>query len=227
MTLDYYASSGALSNGVNNLGPVTTSANVNIKSPILSRSIASTSETDSAGINLLVGEEVVYHTVITVPNGTFDLANYAETINSNLQFISGSVLAYSGSLGFAGSTTFSGSSVPFGTITNTDIDIDTLETIIVETTYRTKNTALAGTNYVNNGIFTYSSTSTASALNINIVKPVITLTKLVSPFTGDAGDVVTYTITANNTSTTAPVYDVRITDLLPSYITYVTGSILP
>lgn len=65
-----------------------TSANVNIKSPILSRSIISTSEADSAGIDLLVGEEVVYRSIITVPNGTFNLANYTETINSNLQFIS-------------------------------------------------------------------------------------------------------------------------------------------
>jgi len=84
---------------------------------------------------------------------------------------------------------------------------------------------LVGSNYANNATFTYSSTSTASTLNVNVVKPVITLTKLVSPITGDAGDVVTYTIIANNTSTTAPAYDVRITDLLPSYLTYVTGSL--
>lgn len=106
INLDYYASTGATSNGVNNLGPITTSANITLKNPIVTRAILSTSESDSLTNNLYVGEEVTYRTTITVPNGTFNLASYTETINPNLQFLSGTVSSYSGNLTFSSGTTF-------------------------------------------------------------------------------------------------------------------------
>lgn len=86
---------------------------------------------------------MVYRTTITVPNGTFNLANYTETINPNLQFLSGTVTAYSGSLSFSNGTTFSGSTVTFGTLTNSDTDTASIETIIIDTTYRVNKTATA------------------------------------------------------------------------------------
>lgn len=171
---------------MNNLGPKSASANVTVKSPTLVRSLLSTSESDSSTNNLYVGEEVVYRTIINVPNGTFTLANYSETINANLQFLSGSVIASSGSLTFSSGTTFSGATVRFGTLTNADTDTSTTETIIIDTTYRVLKNATAGTNYNNNGTFTYSSTSTASSIAVNVRKPTMTLTKLVSPATADA-----------------------------------------
>jgi uncharacterized repeat protein (TIGR01451 family)/fimbrial isopeptide formation D2 family protein len=226
VNLDYYASSGAISNGVNNLWPVTTSANIFLKSPTVVRSLLSTSEADSAWNNLYVGEEVVYRTIISVPNGTFNLANYTESINSNLQFLSGTVIAYSWSLSFSSGTTFTWPTVNFGTITNNNTDTTATETIIIDTTYRVNRNATAGVNYNNNGTFTYSSTSVASWIVVNVRKPTLTLTKVASPTTGDAWDVITFTLTTNNTSTTAHAYDLRLTDLLPSiYMTYVTGSL--
>lgn len=181
VALDYYASSGALSNGVNNLGHLTASANVTVKSPTLSRSVYATSETDSTTNNLYVGEEVTYRTIITVPQGTLNAATYSETNNANLTFLSGSVVSYSGSLTFSTGTSFSGVTVPFGTIVNTDTGTVTLETIIIDTTYRVNKNAIAGTNYSDNGTFSYSSTSTASALNVNVRKPTLTLTKTATP----------------------------------------------
>lgn len=80
---------------MNNLGPVTTSSNVTVKSPSVTRSLLSTTEVDSATNNLYVGEEVTYRTIITLPNGTFNLANYTEAINTNLQFLTGTVVSYS------------------------------------------------------------------------------------------------------------------------------------
>jgi hypothetical protein len=90
-------------------------------------------------------------------------------------------MAYSGSLTFSTGTTFSGSIVPFGTIQNTDTDTATLETIVLETTYRVLKNATAGTNYSDNGTFAYSSTSVASALLVNVRKPTLTLTKTSTP----------------------------------------------
>ena len=124
-------------------------------------------------------------------------------------------------------TTFSGSTLTFGTIVNTDTDVNTLETIIIDTTYRVNKNATPGTSYGDVGTFNYSATSTAATVNVNIRKPTITLTKIASPTTADVGDTVTYTITVNNTSTTAHAYDFRITDLLPSSLTYITGSLVP
>jgi hypothetical protein len=73
---------------------------------------------------------------MTLPKGTYTFAQYSETINSNLQFISGAVIAYSGSLTFSSGTVFSGSAVPFGTIINSDMGTGTLETVVIDMTYR-------------------------------------------------------------------------------------------
>ena len=225
VSLDYYASSGAVANGVNNLGPVTANANVTVKSPAFSRSIVSTSEGDSSGVNLLVGEEVVYRTTITLPQGTFSLANYTELIHPNLEFLSGTVMASSGALTITGSTLFSGASIPFGTIINTDTDPATLEMIVLETTYRVRQNATAGTNYTNNGVLTYSSTSASASLNVNVVKPILTLTKNATPNVGQYGTTILYTVTLSNASTTAPAYDISLRDILPASLDYITGSL--
>lgn len=226
VTLDYYASSGAIANGVNNLGPVTTQANVTVKSPLMSRSLFSTTEADSTTNNLYVGEEATYRTIITLPQGTFSLANYTETNNANLQYLTGVVMAYSGSLTFSTGTVFSGASLPFGTIVNTDTDTSTLETIVIDTTYRVIKNATAGTNYANNATMTYSSTSLpGGAVNVNVRKPTLTLTKVASPTTGQYGTTITYTVTLNNTSTTAHAYDIALRDIFPSRLSYITGSL--
>lgn len=69
---------------------------------------------------------------------------------------------------------------------NTDTDTTTLETIIIDTTYRVRTNATAGTNYTNNGTFSYSSTSTAASVAVNVRKPTVTLSKIASPTTADA-----------------------------------------
>ena len=66
-----------------------------MKSPTLARSILSTTEADSTTNNLYIGEEVVYRTILTLPQGTFTLANYVETNTANLLFLTGTVVAYS------------------------------------------------------------------------------------------------------------------------------------
>ena len=68
----------------------------------LTRAIASTSEIDSTSSDLYVGEEVVYRTIITVPQGTLSSATYTETKHADLTFLSGSIISASGSLAYTG-----------------------------------------------------------------------------------------------------------------------------
>lgn len=87
-------------------------------------------------------------------------------------------------------------------------------------------TATPGINYANNATFAYSSTSlVGSAVNVNVRKPVLTITKTPTPSSGMAGDTILYTVTVNNTSVNADAYDIRVTDLLPSSIFENTGSL--
>ncbi len=192
----------------------------------MSRSLLSTTEADSTTNNLYIGEQATYRTIITLPQGTFNLANYVETNNANLLFLTGIVVAYSGSLSLTGVTNFSGATVPFGTITNSDTDPSTLETIVLDTTYRVIKTATPGTNYTNNATLSYSSTSLVGpGVVVNVRKPTLTITKTPTPSTGMAGDTILYTVTVNNTSVNADAYDIRVTDLLPSSIFENTGSL--
>ena len=61
---------------------------------------------------------------------------------------------------------------------------------------------------------------------MNIRKPVLTLSKIATPNTGEYGTIVNYTVTVNNTSTTAHAYDIALRDVLPSTLTYITGSLI-
>jgi uncharacterized repeat protein (TIGR01451 family) len=222
----YYASSWATADAVHRLGLIWVSTGVTVKSPTLTRSILATTEVDSPTDTLYVGEEVTYRSIITVPNGTYNLANYTETINQNLQFLSGMVVASSGSLSFSSGTTFSWTTVNFGTLINSDTTSSTLETIIIDTTYRVRQAALPGSNYTNNATFNYSATSIGSPLYVNVRKPNLTLSKVATPTVGQYGTIVSYTVTVSNTSANANAYDINIADVLPSKLQYVTGSLV-
>jgi len=72
---------------------------------------------------------------------------------------------------------------------------------------------------------TTASTTANAAVDVDVVEPNVAITKTVTPTTaGDAGDPRSYTITLSN-SGTGPAADLVLTDVLPSGITLVAGSI--
>src|SRR5690606_26884024 len=71
-----------------------------------------------------------------------------------------------------------------------------------------------------------TTTLNASAPNVTINEPTLTVVKDVDRTSADAGDVITFTITVTSQSGTNfnAAYDVVLEDVLPVGLTYVTGS---
>lgn len=121
-----------------------------------------------------------------------------------------------------------------GTLLNSDSDADQ-EFVVIEFNALVDNTN-AGSNDAGDdrsntfNVFIGGTQigSTSTAATVRIAEPSITdLLKTAVPASGDAGDQITYTLTFSNASgannTTA--FDVRLTDTIPSQMTYDVGSI--
>ncbi|MBL6076709.1 carboxypeptidase regulatory-like domain-containing protein [Belnapia sp. T18] len=71
----------------------------------------------------------------------------------------------------------------------------------------------------------FTATQTATA-TVDFVQPLLAVTKTASATTGDAGNVITYTLTIRHASgSTADAYDVDLADILQPGLAYVTGSL--
>lgn len=221
---DYYAAEDAAATGVNNFGPLTADASFTTKQPSISRTLLSTSETWSTGASVEIGEEATFETVITLPAGTYNSSSFQDTSNSNLSFLSGSVVSFSGALSFSTWTGFLSNTATFWTLINSDTDTATPETIVIHSTYRVKTSASNGSKYTR-GRFYYGWGNVYRNSNITVRQPNIILNKSVSPLSWDAGDTLTYTIALNN-SWNAKAYDLVLTDILNSHFTFVTGSLV-
>jgi LPXTG-site transpeptidase (sortase) family protein len=131
---------------------------------------------------------------------------------------------------------FGDSADPFfklGTLTNNDSDSDG-EYVIIEFNALVNNTA-AGSNDAGDArdntfsVFINGTQNGASSTPVQVIitEPSITdLSKTAVPASGDAGDVITYTLTFSNTNgvnnTTA--FDVQVTDTIPARMTFNAGS---
>jgi len=120
-----------------------------------------------------------------------------------------------------------------GTLVNNDSDANP-EQVIVEFNALVLNSTAgsndAGDNRDNNfgvNINDVPNGAVSNTLQVRVSEPLLTMDKQVTPTTGDAGDVVTYTVTytnangANNTT----AFEARITDTLPSGLQLNLGSI--
>ena len=124
----------------------------------------------------------------------------------------------------------------FGTLTNSDTDNATSETIVIDYTVvvlnATGNNRGVGRN--NSAQLTFTGgTTTVSAPNAIIVEPVLQVTKVAVPTSGDADDVITFTVTLSNpaVANAADAFDVTFADPLPAGLTIVSavhsGGVVP
>ena len=227
---DYYSSSWALSNDINNYWPIEDTASFDSGWPSITRTLISTTQSWSTWDDLEIWEEVTFETIITIPWGTYNDSIFIDQIaNSYLDYVTGSLVSTSGSLildnpAWIFSIVNNELQIDFWNIVNNDWIESTEETIIIRTTQRAKN--WERTNRNTRSIFNYNSSVLNSAtVSVDIIEPNIILNKSVSPLTWDAGDVLTYTVNINNTWN-ANAYDLVLTDLLDSSLTFVTWSLV-
>ena len=214
-------------------------AQVTTTTPTVTKTITATNQAHTAANDVVIGELVTYQISIRVPEGTTPAATLLDTLDTGLAVVnpvalvaSPSVTASAGSFPAilaaaaipAGPSGGGSLSLNFGTLTNTDTNDATNETVVLTYSVVVLNTTgnNSGTRN-NNALLSFTGgTATAAAPNVTIRHPGLTITKAASPVSGDAGNPVTFTVGVRSTTTTA--FDVVVTDVLPAGLTYVSAT---
>ncbi|MHB1355171.1 MAG: DUF7933 domain-containing protein, partial [Anaerolineae bacterium] len=190
---------------------------------------------------LTVGEIATYRVVITIPQASAANARFFDLLPDGMALVNFVSLTPSAAIQTSHSGGWSGVladvitasggvsfTLPFDTITNTDTNDSVAETITV--TYRAVvlNTSanLRGTALTNTATFASQFGSLSASTTVSLAEPAMSLTKTVTPLSGDAGDMVTFTLTIQHAAASDGVaYDVLLTDIVPVGLTYVPGSL--
>jgi fimbrial isopeptide formation D2 family protein/uncharacterized repeat protein (TIGR01451 family) len=253
-TLQRYAGQEGGTNHVAPIDEPSDDAEVTILSPSIDKVITATNQPHTAGNNVTIGEIVTYTATITVPEGTMPNAELIDTLDAGLAFVDiVSIMASVGvstdvpggfpavAAGAVFSSVGGGPTAPgrrvtldFGTITNANTNNAIVETIAV--VYRvvvlnsTNNNR--GSNRNNDADWQWDTatgmqTVSDSAPNVTIVEPTLQVVKSAFPASGEAGDVITFTINVLHTgASNTGAFDVSLEDIIPADFTYVGGSLM-
>lgn len=226
--------------------PLTDVATATVANPGVTKT-----RTAPVGSAAVVGQKLTYQVAVRVPEGQTPTFTLRDTLDAGLtfsafRFVSASAgLSTSVAGGFptaattpavtpangGGTTAGSVANFNFGTITNSDTDNATAETIVLEYDVVVLNVIgnqIGGLR--NNLAQVYVGGSargaSSSATNITINEPNLTVSKTADVSQADANDTVTYTIVVSNPTATnvSAGYDVALRDALPAGVTYVPGS---
>ncbi|HTX91046.1 MAG TPA: SdrD B-like domain-containing protein, partial [Anaerolineales bacterium] len=248
------------SGGINDYSR-TDSASVTTSLPSMTKTLVST-ELNVPGNDLLtqaaIGELVTYDLVITVPEGTTPALRAVDTLDAGLAFVHCVSVTPSAGLstslpgGFSAASVCNDGTTPgtndplitsnggvatydFGTVTNTNTDNATPETITVQYTVLVtnvagnQNTGTSGsTGLANSAVLSWTggSQSPVSASHVKVVEPALTINKSILAAGSDAGDTTTYSVTVANGNAAGDTnaYDAVFRDVLPTGLTYTAGS---
>jgi len=220
--------------------------NVTMPKATVAKSITATSQSTTSLYNVAIGEIVTYQLVLTIPEGTMPAAQLVDTLPAGLAFvrcdsIAGSSADVQGTYTNAcnaptNPTVGSGGQVvtfSLGTITNVNTDNGTAETITLSYDAVVLNIATnkynPTTTLQNAAALTWTgyAATVARAHVLTVVEPIMTIAKSPSPSTGDAGDVITFTINIANPAGTnrTDAFDVVWTDSIPAGLTYFPHSL--
>ena len=242
-TLTQYTNEDGGGSGKNHVGDETeyeSSTTITIDEPTITHTLTSTSESHTSGDDATVGEELTYTVTLTLPEGTAPTSSVSIALPAELAALSvDSVSASSGLTTSVGSfsSVASGANISgdartitldFGTLTNTDRDDASAQTIQIVYTARADDVpATAGGDRVSNSAtWTWSAGSVAASASADIVEPVLEITKTSDANKPDEGDTVTYTVqVAHDASSSADAFRVDVADAIPSGLDYVPGSL--
>ncbi len=187
---------------------------------------------------VVIGEVLTYSIAVTIPGGTLSNTQIVDTLDAGLAFVQ--VLTYTASPSVtipnpAGVLTPAvsgdGRTVTFspGNILNANLEYSTTETLVItyQATALNVTANLTGTLLNNSAQLFWATLSLTpvSASNVTVIEPRVQITKTVTPLTGDANNVFTYTLNVvNPTGNSTTAYDMVLTDIVPSLLTYVTGT---
>ncbi len=229
-------------------------ATVTVRSPDLTKVVASTSEAstgtgehDTSLTDLVVGETVTYRITATLPEGTIPQVVITDSLPANatgvLQVVSATPVSVGGSLAVTNDPpdiTTSDLNLGDGiedtvvfdygpTVNNPDGVEDDGDRIVVEIVARVVDVPANADGHVltNTALLQYGSGLQASAtVDVELVEPVLALQKSASPATGDAGDMITFTLDLRHAgASTAEAFDLGLDDTIPAGMSYVAGSL--
>ncbi|MEM9063602.1 MAG: isopeptide-forming domain-containing fimbrial protein [Pseudomonadota bacterium] len=203
-------------------------AEIAVDAPQLSKTVFSTSLTETTGTDVAIGETVVFELVATIPEGTGEIviSDTLPTVPGVLSFVSAEVTDIGEDLLASSALAVGATAAPVGGVISFDFglienapDADTLEeTITIQVTALVEDLPQneSGDTLVNAAVLSFGpdadDTVTAEA-SIDIVEPTITIDKTAPAGPVDAGDVVDYQIDVENAGP-GPAFDLVISDLL-------------
>jgi len=212
----------------------------------LSKTILDTSLSTTTGANTAIGEIVTYQVSVTIRQGSYSNARVVDTMDRGLAFVGcDSIQAPGLSTDVAGSfagacanptTDDAGGGTPMdvdrrvtfdlGTLTNNSQGDATL-TITYRAIVLDTATNVNGVSLNNTALFGWSGGSIGPAqTRVTIVEPEIFIDKTANTTTIRNGTEVTFTLTISHSPTsTSDAFDVVVTDILPTGLTYVTNSL--
>ena len=233
------------------------SVGLSLSDPAISKSIAATSvastglgEFDIGLYDLVIGEEVTFEIVVTLPEGTavpLIITDNLPTVPPQagiLRAISASLVSVGANLSAVPAFPAPG---PFGTISDSDADTvedqvvfdfgdvtntpdgvsDAGDQITVRVVARVENTAAnQNSDQLTNDVTIDAGAATASdSVDVEIVEPALDITKLADDDTPGLGQTITYTLTVSHLgASTADAEDVVVTDTIPAGLSYVAAS---
>ena len=227
-------------------GQVEETASVTIDDPEIQKTITGTDQDYTTGNQVAIGEIITYTVVVDVPEGTSSTVTLKDTLDQGLAFVDCiSVLPSSASVttslsgGFAAAcndptnptlaTSDRVITYNLGTVSNSNVENGTAEkiTFVYQAVVLNSTGNNRGTQRNNQAVWAWSNgTVQASALNVTVVEPTLTVAKSATPTLADAGDVITFTLTVQHpTASNADALDVVLSDTIPAGLSYVGGSL--
>jgi len=230
IAFDYYSDGDNPSDDVNRFGSPEAMASFDVATPTIMRTLINTSETGSLSNDLQKWEIAEFETVITLPGGTYTNTSFTDDLSSVLTFLSWSVVSFDPEITFGSWITITpGSTYTWSSIVNFWDMINTSTTdkaITIRSTIRANNSWGNFSNRKSEWDFIYSAQTVSDNEPVDIVRPSLNITKIVTPSTADTDDTLTYTLwVVHLWWSQADAYDIVLTDTLPANISYVPGTL--
>ncbi|MET0261892.1 MAG: isopeptide-forming domain-containing fimbrial protein, partial [Rariglobus sp.] len=208
----------------------------------VTKSLLSTSESGSTGNNVLIGETLTYQLAVAVIEGTTQNLSLVDTLPAGLTYVPGSVTVTNANgvtingltASLAGQTlTIAATSVvnPGGSNGTTNNPVaPEMDVFFITYQVQVANVVgnTAGTTLINDvdASATGVPNDNNNQVTVTVTEPALTLTKASDDTDGSVtrGQLITYTLTLTN-SGTATAYDLALTDVIPTGLTLVAGSL--